>query len=299
MAGSDSLFSRLRSGLKRTRDKLVWSPGSAEAPDWDALEESLITADVGLQATTEILERLRARPDATEDSLKEELLAVLDGVPASGPAEGKPRVTLIVGINGVGKTTTVAKLARQKTDAGTRVLLVAGDTFRAAAQEQLGTWAERIGVDVIEGDAGRDPASVVHDGVQAAVSRGVDEVLVDTAGRLHTKRPLMDELRKIERVAARVVPGAPHETLLVMDATVGSNGLSQAREFQAALDLTGIVLTKMDGTAKGGIVLAIARELGLPVRHVGVGESANDLLPFSNRAFVDALLASGAGAREG
>ena len=299
MAGSDSLFSRLRTGLKRTRDKLSWSTGPAEKPDWDALEESLVLADVGIAATTEILERLRARPDATEASLKEELLAVLGDVPATEPKAGKPRVTLLVGINGVGKTTTVAKLAKQRSDAGTSVLLVAGDTFRAAAQEQLGTWAERIGVEVVEGDAGRDPASVVHDGIQAAVSRGFDEVLVDTAGRLHTKRPLMDELRKIERVAARVVPGAPHETLLVMDATVGSNGLSQAREFQAALTLTGIVLTKMDGTAKGGIVLAIARELGLPVRYVGVGESASDLLPFSNEAFVDALLDPGAGAREG
>lgn len=202
-----------------------------------------------------------------------------------------PWVTMIVGINGVGKTTTVAKLAGLSLARGRSALVVAADTFRAAAQEQLRTWAERVGVDVIEGSSGRDPASVVHDGIQAALARGVSDVLVDTAGRLHTKKPLMDELSKIERVASRVIPDAPHDTLLVMDATVGSNGLTQAKQFADALKLTGIILTKMDGTAKGGVVLAIAKELGLPVRYVGVGESMDDLLEFSPEDFVDALLA--------
>lgn len=203
-----------------------------------------------------------------------------------------PRVTLVIGVNGVGKTTTVAKLAYLLAEQGKKVVVVAADTFRAAAQEQLAMWTQRAGVDIVSGEPGRDPASVVHDGLGVALAEGVDEVLVDTAGRLHTKRPLMDELGKVERVASRVIPEAPHETLLVMDATVGTNGLSQAREFAEALRVTGIVLTKMDGTAKGGVVLAIALELGLAVRYTGVGEGLEDLIEFSPEAFVDALLSS-------
>jgi len=197
---------------------------------------------------------------------------------------------MVVGVNGVGKTTTVAKLAGLALGRGASAIVVAADTFRAAAQGQLATWAERVGVEFIGGSTGRDPASIVHDGVQAGLARGIDEIFVDTAGRLHTKQPLLDELTKIGRVASRVVPEAPHETLLVMDATVGSNGLIQARQFSQSLNLTGIILTKMDGTAKGGVVLAIAKELELPVRYVGVGESVDDLLEFSAEEFVDALI---------
>lgn len=278
----------MKAGLRRTREALSFGP--LESPDWDALEESLVLADVGIPAASEILERLRSRGSA--EGLRGELLEILTTLP-SGRVEPAtpPRVTMVVGINGVGKTTTVAKLAKRTVARGGSALIVAADTFRAAAQEQLRTWGERIGVDVVEGSSGRDPASVVHDGVQAALAQRVDEVIIDTAGRLHTKKPLMDELGKIERVASRVVPDAPHDVLLVMDATVGSNGLSQAKQFADSLGLTGIILTKMDGTAKGGVVLAIAKELGLPVRYVGVGEGLDDLLEFSPEAFVDALIA--------
>lgn len=287
MVAPGSFRDRLKAGLIRTREALSFRV--SEAPDWDSLEESLILADVGVPAASEILDRLRASGSVA--GLREELVGVLTSLPDRPPRATTPWVTMIVGINGVGKTTTVAKLARLTLARGGSALVVAADTFRAAAQEQLRTWAQRIGVELIEGSSGRDPASVVHDGIQAALARGVNEVLVDTAGRLHTKKPLMDELTKIERVASRVIPGAPHETLLVMDATVGSNGLAQARQFADALNVTGVVLTKMDGTAKGGVVLAIAKELALPVRYVGVGESVDDLLEFSPEDFVDALLA--------
>ena len=244
---------------------------------------------MGIRATAEILERLRGRGSA--EGLRDELLAIVNGPLRAAKPAAPPRVTMIVGVNGVGKTTTVGKLAGLVVGRGASAIVVAADTFRAAAQEQLATWAGRVGVDVIGGSAGRDPASVVHDGIQAGLARGIDEVFVDTAGRLHTKKPLMDELTKIERVASRVVPEAPHETLLVMDATVGSNGLVQARQFAQSLKLTGIILAKMDGTAKGGVVLAIAKELELPVRYVGVGESVDDLLEFDAEEFVDALIA--------
>jgi len=291
MAESVSIGARLRAGLVRTRQKIS-SAFTPSAPiDWEALEESLITADVGAAATTSILDKMREDSDRSgAASLRREILAVLGEVgPASGVESTPPLVKMLVGVNGVGKTTSVAKLAHRSIVSGSTAIAVAADTFRAAATEQLQKWGERVSVEVFAGEPGRDPASVVHDGVQLALSRGIDNVFVDTAGRLHTKKPLMDELQKIARVANRVIEGAPHETLLVMDATVGSNGLVQAREFQKALELTGIVLTKMDGTAKGGIVIAIARELGIPVRFIGVGESADDLLPFSPQAFVDSL----------
>lgn len=284
--GSTSFRARLRAGLARTRE--VFSLGPAEIPDWDALEESLIVADVGMAATSDIVERLREA--GSVDGLRDELLGVLGAATPAPVSVSPPRVTMIVGVNGVGKTTTVAKLAALALARGDSAIVVAADTFRAAAQQQLTTWAERVGVEVVGATTGRDPASVVHDGVQAAVARNVDDVFIDTAGRLHTKQPLMDELSKIERVASRVIPEAPHETLLVMDATVGSNGLTQARQFAEALTVTGIVLTKMDGTAKGGVVLAIANELKLPVRYIGVGESVDDLLPFDAEEFIDALL---------
>ncbi len=197
---------------------------------------------------------------------------------------------MIVGVNGVGKTTSVAKLARRLSLEGKRVLVVAADTFRAAAQEQLATWTERAGVEIARGEPGRDPASVVHDGLSRAVSENADEVLIDTAGRLHTKRPLMDELSKVGRIASRVIPDAPHRTLLVLDATVGTNGLSQARLFTEAIPVDGILLAKMDGTARGGVVVAIAKELSLPVLYTGIGEGIDELLPFSPEDFVSALL---------
>lgn len=290
MVAPGSFRDRLKAGLVRTREVLSLGVSGTKTPDWDALEESLILADVGVPATTEILERLRASGSA--DGLRDELLVVLAELAPVPNKQKPPWVTMIVGINGVGKTTTVAKLAALTLARGDSAIVVAADTFRAAAQQQLRTWTQRVGVELVEGSSGRDPASVVHDGIQAAVSRGVSDVIVDTAGRLHTKKPLMDELSKIERVASRVVEGAPHDTLLVMDATVGSNGLTQAKQFADTLNLTGIILTKMDGTAKGGIVLAIAKELRLPVRYVGVGESVEDLLEFSPEEFVDALLAN-------
>ena len=287
-----TLTERLRDSFRRTREKLGLGANLDEAVDFEALEESLLLADVGLPAAREILETLRSRRGSVRQNLRAILLEIVSR-PSEGalaPRAGTPRVTMVVGVNGAGKTTSVAKLARKLASLDRKVLVVAGDTFRAAAQEQLGVWADRTGVDIVGGEPGRDPASVVHDGLSRAVSDSFDEVLVDTAGRLHTKRPLMDELAKVARIASRVIPEAPHETLLVLDATVGGNGLRQAREFTSALKVTGIVLAKMDGTARGGIVVAVAKELGIPVRYVGVGEGAADLLPFSPEAFVDALV---------
>jgi fused signal recognition particle receptor len=287
-----TLTERLRDSFRRTREKLGLAGPLDETVDFEALEESLLLADIGLPATREILDTLRARRGSVRENLRSILLEILSrpASSASTAPAGMPRVTMVVGVNGAGKTTSVAKLAQRLASEGRRVLVIAGDTFRAAAQEQLGVWADRTGVDLAAGDPGRDPASVVHDGLSRAVSENFDEALVDTAGRLHTKRPLMDELAKVARIAARVVPDAPHETLLVLDATVGGNGLRQAKEFTSALKVTGIVLAKTDGTARGGIVVAVAKELGIPVRWVGVGEGASDLLPFSAEAFVDALV---------
>lgn len=287
-----TLTERLRDSLQRTREKLGLIRGSDEAPDWDAVEESLLLADVGVPATREIVSALRARAGDFRENLRGVLLELVSRPSSTeiASAAARPRVTMIVGVNGSGKTTSVAKLARRLASEGKKVLVVAADTFRAAAKEQLGAWAERTGVAIASGDPGRDPASVVHDGLNRSVAEGFDEVLVDTAGRLHTKRPLMDEIAKVSRVASRVVAGAPHETLLVLDATVGTNGLQQAREFTSALPVTGIVLAKMDGTARGGVVVAIAKELGIPVRYVGVGEGADDFVAFSPDAFVTALL---------
>jgi fused signal recognition particle receptor len=287
-----TLTERLRDSLRRTRERLGLARALGEAPDWEALEESLMLADIGLAATREILATLRSRSGDFREALRSVLFEMLSlpAARAAAPVAHPLRVTMVVGVNGAGKTTSVAKLARKLASEGKKVLVVAGDTFRAAAQEQLGLWAGRTGVDIASGAPGRDPASVVHDGLSRAVAEGFDEVVVDTAGRLHTKRPLMDEIAKVSRIASRVVEGAPHETLLVLDATVGANGLEQARQFTSTLPVTGILLAKMDGTARGGVVVAIAKELGIPVRYLGVGEGADDLVLFSPEAFVDALL---------
>jgi fused signal recognition particle receptor len=265
---------------------------------WDDLEEALLRADVGLAVTDALLGGLRERvrnreiegPEALLDALRFEMTARLEGSDRTlhFDADARPNVWMFVGVNGVGKTTTIGKLAKQQIGSGSTVLLAAGDTFRAAAAEQLGTWAERSGADFVRGAEGGDPSAVVFDGVARAAARDIDLVLADTAGRLHTKTNLMEELRKVRRVAEKG-DGTVTETLLVIDATTGQNGLTQAREFREATDVTGVVLTKLDGSAKGGIVFAIETELGIPVKLVGVGEQIDDLVPFRPDEFVDAL----------
>jgi fused signal recognition particle receptor len=308
------LFDKLRQGLSRTAqqlgDRFNELVGRADAPEartraidpdtLDGLEEVLLMADVGVAASRQIVEAVGARVrrgEALRDLVKAEILRILDRVSApSDAAQGKPagdgtrpHVILIVGVNGTGKTTTVGKLANQLKREGRSPLVCAADTFRAAAVDQLQIWADRAGVPIVRAREGSDPAAVVFDALAAGKSRQRDVVLVDTAGRLHTRINLMNELEKIRRVAAREVPGAPHEVLLVLDATVGQNGLAQAREFTSVAGVTGLVLTKLDGTAKGGIAIAIAHELKLPIRYVGVGEGVDDLLPFSPADYVEAL----------
>ena len=267
----------------------------------DDLEATLIGADLGSTTTREVLGKLREKADRKQIKnvdelkrlLKEELLAILSAA-NTRPVEkvdGTPEVILVVGVNGTGKTTSIGKLAQVFRSQGKTVLMCAADTFRAAAIEQLEIWGQRTGTEVIRTKAGGDPAAVLFDALQAASARHTDYVIVDTAGRLHTKSNLMAELEKMRRTAQRIIPGSPHETLLVMDATTGQNGLQQARQFTESAGVTGIVLTKLDGTAKGGVVVAICRELGLPVRYVGVGEKAGDLLPFDPKDFVDSLFA--------
>ncbi len=301
------LFDRLKQGLTRTAqqiaerfDELVRTSDTPEQrtrtidPDTlDGLEEVLLMADVGVAASQQIVDAVAARPrhgESLRQLVREEILRILTdaGTPPVEPAT-PPRVVLIVGVNGTGKTTTVGKLANQLKREGRTPLICAADTFRAAAVDQLQVWADRAGVDIVRANEGSDPAAVVFDAVTAGRSRGRDVVLVDTAGRLHTRSNLMQELEKIRRIAAREVPGAPHETLLVLDATVGQNALVQAREFMGVAGVTGIVLTKLDGTAKGGMAVAIAHDLKLPIRYVGVGEGIDDLLPFDPAAYADAL----------
>jgi len=299
-------FDKIKASLTRTKEQFVERfdeiVGRADTPaqrsrpidveTLDALEEALISADVGVAAADRIVSAVRARRTRNEslrDLVKQEILAILRGAETPIPAGGKPHVTLIVGVNGTGKTTTVGKLARLIKESGKTPLVCAADTFRAAAVEQLQVWATRAGVDVIRAQGGADPAAVVFDAIAAAKARGREVLLVDTAGRLHTRVNLMGELDKIRRIVAREVPGAPHEVLLVLDATVGQNGLTQAREFMGAAGVNGIVLTKLDGTAKGGIAVAIAHDLKLPIRYVGVGEGIDDLIPFSAEEYVNAL----------
>lgn len=302
-----SFFGRLRAGLRRTAVELRLNelpeprPAAGGPPDaaavsvetLDALEEILLEADLGVVATTRLVEAARDGAGDLRSVVKAELLRVLDAAdPAAAPV-ARPRVVLVVGVNGTGKTTTVGRLARLLARAGERPVICAADTFRAAAVEQLEVWARRVEADFVRARPGSDPAAVVFDAISSAKARGRDAVLVDTAGRLHTRSNLMAELDKMRRVAGRAVEGAPHETLLVLDATVGQNGLSQARAFLDSAGVTGIVLTKLDGTAKGGIAAAITAELGVPIRYVGVGEQIDDLLPFSPGEYVDALFESG------
>jgi fused signal recognition particle receptor len=300
------LMGRVREGLRRTAQQLFGRfdeiARRADAPERrtskvdaetaGALEELLIMADIGVAAAERIVSAVQARArhgESLRELVKDELLAILDGTGRTPPRSGSPTVVLVVGVNGTGKTTTVAKLASLCKSQGEHPLVCAADTFRAAAVEQLQIWAGRAGVDVIRARDGADPASVVFDAMAAGKARGRSPIIVDTAGRLHTRANLMQELQKIHRIAAREVEGAPHEVLLVLDATVGQNGLAQAREFMAAAGVTGIVLAKLDGTAKGGIAVAIAHDLGLPIRYVGVGEGIGDLVPFSSREYVDGL----------
>jgi fused signal recognition particle receptor len=259
------------------------------------LEEVLIGADVGVRASAQLVERVReaAAKDTSSDAIRAVLRSEIVRVfPAPArPCTARPRVVLVTGVNGVGKTTTIGKLAAAAAGRGERVLLVAADTYRAAAIEQLEAWGARLGVDVVRHAAGASPAAVAFDGVTAGCARGVDVVFVDTAGRLHTQAPLMDELRKVRRVLGQVCPGAPHETLLVLDATTGQNAIRQATVFLEAVDVTGVVLTKLDGTAKGGVAVAVAHELGIPIVYVGIGEGPGDLRPFDPEEYASALVA--------
>jgi fused signal recognition particle receptor len=280
-------FSRLRDSLGKSRRALTeeisvaaFDPG--DSASWERLEEALIAADVGVPATAELVQRLEARGEATElaPALQEEIARLL-GEPARLEVGARPAVILVVGVNGTGKTTTIGKLAAKLSEHGRSVLVAAADTFRAAAEEQLEIWAQRANADFVGSERGGDPAAVAFDAIAAAESRGRDVVVVDTAGRLHTQANLMEELTKVRRVIGQRLDGAPHETLLVIDATTGQNGLQQARLFSQAVEVTGIALTKLDGSAKGGIAIAIAHELGLPVKLIGIGESLDALRPFA------------------
>ena len=289
------MFSRLRDSLGRSRRALTEQIGAAsfDAADeasWERLEEALIAADVGVPATAELVQRLEARGEGDLTAALEEEVARLFGEPARLQLDGTPSVILVVGVNGTGKTTTIGKLASKLSEHGRTVLVAAADTFRAAAEEQLEIWAQRAKADFVGSEKGGDPAAVAFDAIAAAESRGRDVVVVDTAGRLHTQSNLMEELAKVRRVVAQRLDGAPHETLLVVDATTGQNGLQQARLFGQAVEVSGIVLTKLDGSAKGGIAIAIAHELGLPVKLIGIGESLDDLRPFDPGDFARALV---------
>ena len=298
-------FDKIKAGLAKTRDAIGTTLGNvfsgfSEIDDdfYDELEESLILADLGVDTATTAVERLRKviRQEhyKTTQEAKEALKDILVDMLCVGDPElhldTKPSVILVIGVNGVGKTTTIGKLATQLTKQGKNVLLVAADTFRAAAADQLEIWAGRSGASIVRQYEGADPASVVYDGIQAAKSRGADVILIDTAGRLHNKQNLMNELNKISRIVNRELPEASREVLLVLDGTTGQNGLIQAKQFKEIAGVTAIALTKLDGTAKGGIVIAVAHDLQIPVKFVGVGEKADDLMPFEARAFVDALL---------
>jgi len=299
-------FDRLKEGLNRTKqqilgrfDEIVQQADTAEqrtrpidVDTIEALEELLVSADVGIAATERIVSAVKSRSrrgESLRDLVKDEIRQVFDAVDPPPTNGHTPHVTLIVGVNGTGKTTTVGKLANLLKSEGSQPLICAADTFRAAAVEQLEIWAKRAGVDIVRAKEGSDPAAVVFDAIQSGKARNRNPILIDTAGRLHNRVNLMNELDKIRRVAARAADGAPHEVLLVLDATVGQNGVQQAREFTSVAGVTGIVLTKLDGTAKGGVAVAIANDLKLPIKYVGVGEGLEDLIPFSAQEYVDAL----------
>ena len=297
-------FARLRERLAKSRQALRAELSASlfdriDEETWERLEEALILADVGAKATADVVGRLEAEveagdvsgPEATRDRLVELLAEIASPQPPTLDLGAGPAVIMVVGVNGTGKTTTIGKLASVlKERFGMSVIVAAADTYRAAAIEQLETWAERAGTEIVRGNPGGDPGAVVFDALAAAEARGADVVIVDTAGRLHTHGNLMEELTKVRRVATKRLDGAPHETLIVIDATTGQNGLRQARAFADAVDVTGVVLTKLDGTAKGGIALAISGELGIPVKMIGVGEGIEDLRPFDAKAFAHALL---------
>src|SRR5881392_3177750 len=290
------LFGRLRESLGKSRRALteelaLASFDPAEEASWERLEEALIAADVGVPATAELVQRLEARADGSDlaAGLQEEIGRML-GEPGRLELQARPSVLLVVGVNGTGKTTTIGKLAAKLSEHGRSVVVAAADTFRAAAEEQLEIWATRAGADFVGSERGGDPAAVAFDAIGAAQARGRDIVVVDTAGRLHTQTNLMEELAKVRRVIGQRLEGAPHETLLVIDATTGQNGLQQARLFGEAVEVSGVVLTKLDGSAKGGIAVAIAHELGVPVKLIGIGEALEDLSPFDPADFAAALL---------
>ncbi len=298
-------FDKIKAGLTKTREALSNTLGSvftgfSEIDDdfYDELEEALILADLGVETATKAVEQLRKAVRAqhlksteeAREALKEILVEMLNVGDTALALDTKPSVILVIGVNGVGKTTTIGKIATQMVRQGKKVLLVAGDTFRAAAADQLEIWAGRSGADIVRQHEGADPASVVYDGIQAAKARNTDVIIIDTAGRLHNKQNLMNELNKISRIVERELPQASREVLLVLDGTTGQNGLIQAKQFKEIAGVTAIALTKLDGTAKGGIVIAVADALQIPVKFVGVGEQADDLMPFEAKSFVDALI---------
>ncbi|MGD8369801.1 MAG: signal recognition particle-docking protein FtsY [Desulfobacterales bacterium] len=298
------LFGRLRRGLRKTRELLTTDIddlflGKKELDEalLEELEERLITADLGVQTAMALIDRISNRgreisgPAELRNAIREEMLSMIGDVQTPPPAEAaRPRVVLVLGVNGVGKTTTIGKLAARAAAEGQKVLIAAADTFRAAAVEQLEIWARRAGADFVRHKEGADPAAVAFDGIDAALARNIDMVLIDTAGRLHTKVNLMEELKKIKRSIAKKLPEAPHETLLVLDATTGQNALSQAELFQEEIGVTGLVMTKLDGTAKGGVVVAVCSAMKVPLRYIGVGEQIDDLQPFEPQRFLEALL---------
>ena len=298
-------FDKIKQGLTKTRDALSesWNDLFSEDTEldedfYDELEESLILADMGVETAAKATEKLRkavrdqniTRADQAKSALRVILTSMVSVGDPNLDLSTHPSVILVIGVNGVGKTTTIGKIAKQQVDGGKKVLLVAGDTFRAAAADQLEIWAQRSGADLVRQHEGADPAAVVFDGIQAAKTRDVDVIIIDTAGRLHNKANLMNELNKISRIIDRELPEAARETLLVLDGTTGQNGLIQAKQFKEIAGVTSIALTKLDGTAKGGIVIAVADALQIPVKFVGVGEQAEDLMPFEAQAFVEALI---------
>ena len=301
---SGGFYKRLKSGLSKTRKLLSTDindlfAGNRKIDDelLEELEELLITSDIGVQTTQDLIESISKKsskisgPEELKAMLKEKILELLSPeLPTAREITDKPHVIMVIGVNGVGKTTTIGKLASRAASSGKKVILVAADTFRAAAIEQLDIWSQKAGVEIIKHKENSDPAAVSYDGIEAAVARDADMVLVDTAGRIHTKVNLMEELKKIKRTISKKLPGAPHEVLLILDATTGQNALSQVKQFNDAIDVTGIALTKLDGTAKGGIVVSICSTLEIPLKYIGVGEKIEDLQEFDPIEFVDALL---------